>query len=401
MVNSFLSKVYVLILVPSALSSSSLSSAFQHQPLSTSNSKFHWQPEQSRRLTNGLFSSEATRHNVQNLSFGPRSTRNGASSLLLSSARDSEGASTESESEVERILFGWNLLVTGEAWGEPSSIQKLWTSLEDIVGVWGHAPLIIASFQTALTGKCNELEYAICIGTILLTSLAHGKMTYDTPRDWRAPRLAEYRTVYEFSALYLIPFGWLTARIQPYFPKQLEVLDPVMSLLFSAITIYGVAYALYGKGVLEEANSNQNMVDAVDDEKNTNVEEPRRILPSSSAYQKQAQLYLTGNVVINGLACLFVPFAWTLTIRGTEWWERVQTLHPNQQAFLGLSLLVATLGDVSGNLLLRLKQLGVVTASESIVVMGILSNFLLLLFPELVFNGIYSSGVSEIGFYFE
>ena len=120
-------------------------------------------------------------------------------SALFSSAGDSEGASTESESEVERILFGWKLLVNGGAWGEPSSVRKLWTSLEDIVGVWGHVPLIIASFQTALTGKCNGLEYGISIFTILLMSLAHGKMTYDTPRDWRAPRLAEYRTVYEFS----------------------------------------------------------------------------------------------------------------------------------------------------------------------------------------------------------
>ncbi|CAJ1949933.1 unnamed protein product [Cylindrotheca closterium] len=387
MVHSFRFKFYFLVLVL-ALSTSSSSSAFQHQ-----HSKLQLQPvHQSRRLVNELVSPEASSHKVQHLNTGSSSTRNRASSLL-SNVNDTEGATTESESEVERMLFGWNRLVSGEAWGEPSSMQKLWASLEDIVGVWGHVPLIIASFQTAMTGKCNELEYAICVGAVLLTSLAHGKMTYDTPRDWRAPRLAEYRTVYEFSALYLIPFGWLTARIQPHFPMQLEVLDPAMSLLFSAITIYGVAYALYGKGVLEEANSDQNLMDTID--------ESSRILPSSPAYQKQAQLYLTGNVVINGLACLFIPFAWTLTIRGTEWWERVQMLHPNQQAFLGLSLLVATIGDVSGNLLVRLKQLGGVTASESTVVIGILSNFLLLLFPELVFNGIYSSGVSEIGFYFE
>ena len=54
------------------------------------------------------------------------------------------------------------------------------------------------------------------------------------------------------------------------------------------------------------------------------------LLPSSESYQKQAQLYLTGNVAINGLACLFIPFAWTLTVRGTVWWDRVQALHPNQ-----------------------------------------------------------------------
>ena len=125
------------------------------------------------------------------------------------------------------------------------------------------------------------------------------------------------------------------------------------------------------------------------------------LLPSSESYQKQAQLYLTGIVAINGLACLFIPFAWTLTVRGTVWWDRVQALHPNQAAFLGLSFLVATLGDVSGNLLLRLKELDLVKSQPSIVVFGILSNVLLLLFPEIVFNILYTSGVSEVGFYWE
>mmetsp|Transcript_9991 Transcript_9991/g.11460 ORF Transcript_9991/g.11460 Transcript_9991/m.11460 type:complete len:213 (+) Transcript_9991:330-968(+) len=212
-------------------------------------------------------------------------------------------------------------------------------------------------------------------------------MTLDTPRDFRAPRLAEYRSVYEFSALYLVPFAWLQWRITDVFPAGLEAADPVMSALFTLITIYGVAYALYGKGLLERAN-NDPTYDGV-------------IQPSSETYQKQAQLYLTGNVTINGLACLFIPFAWTLTFRGTDWWERVQTLHPNQAAFMGLSLLVATVGDVSGNLLLRLKELDIVKSQSSIVVMGILSNFWLLLFPEIVFNSIYSGGISEIGFYWD
>ena len=95
-----------------------------------------------------------------------------------------------------------------------------------------------------------------------------------------------------------------------------------------------MAYAIYGKGLLEDAN--RVPLDPESEQITNNVGGSQRILPSSPAYQKQAQLYLTGNAVINGLACLFIPFAWTLTIRGTEWWDRVQTLHPNQQAFLGL-----------------------------------------------------------------
>ena len=161
-----------------------------------------------------------------------------------------------------------------------------------------------------------------------------------------------------------------------------------MSALFTACTaIYGVAYALYGKGLLDRVN-NDPAYDGV-------------LRPSSESYQKQAQLYLTGNIFINGLASLFIPFAWTLTVRGTGWWDRVQALYPNQAAFMGLSLLVATLGDVSGNLLVRLKELNLVKSQPSVVVMGILSNVWLLLFPEIVFYPLCASGISEVGFYFE
>ena len=52
-------------------------------------------------------------------------------------------------------------------------------------------------------------------------------------------------------------------------------------------------------------------------------------------------------------------------------------------------------------LLLRLKELDIVKSQPSIVVLGILSNVLLLLFPEIVFNILYTSGISEVGFYWE
>lgn len=287
---------------------------------------------------------------------------------------------------MERLRNGWQDILAGDAF-DWKRASRLLASPEDVVGVLGNLPLIAESIRTAFTGQFSEGGYAICAGTALLTSLSHLKMTLDTPRDFRAPRLAEYRSVYEFSALYLVPFSWLLWRITATFPSELEVLDPLMSALFSIVTVYGVGYAIYGKGLLDRVNNDPTYQGILQ--------------PSSEEYQKQAQLYLTGNVTINGLACLFIPFAWTLTMRGTGWWERVQSLHPNEAAFMGLSLLVATIGDVSGNLLLRLKELGIVRSQPSIVVMGILSNFWLLLFPEIVFNNIYSSGISEIGFYWE
>ena len=51
--------------------------------------------------------------------------------------------------------------------------------------------------------------------------------------------------------------------------------------------------------------------------------------------------------------------------------------------------------------MLRLKELDLVKSQPSVVVLGILSNVLLLLFPEIVFNILYTSGISEAGFYWE
>ena len=289
------------------------------------------------------------------------------------------------ETDLDRLKVGWEELVDGTAFGS-TDVSRLRT-LEDTIGVAGHFPLIFESIRTAVTGQFYTSGYTVCACTTILISFSHLKMTLDTTRDFRAPRLAEYRSVYEFSALYLIPFAWLQWRMTDSFPIAFEAADHIMCVFFSLITIYGFVYGIYGKKLLDEVNNKEGYEGV--------------LLPSSKEYQAQAQLYLTGNVTINALACLFIPFAWTLAFRGTEWWERVQQLHPNQAAFLGLSVLVATIGDVSGNLLLRLKELDLIKSKSSIVVMGILSNVLLLLFPEIVFNSIYNSGVSEIGFYFE
>lgn len=318
--------------------------------------------------------------------FGFSSCHAGKRSYLPKLRLQEEAANGDSETtELDRLKTGWQDLVSGRAF-DGSDVSQLGTP-EDIMGVIGHFPLIFESIRTAFTGQLSTDGYVFCAISTFLTSLAHLKMTLDTPRDFRAPRLAEYRSVYEFSFLYLVPFSWLTWRITEVFPTELEFVDPIMSLLFSVITIYGFVYGIVGKNRLNEANNDQDYQGI--------------LLPSSKEYQEQAQLYLTGNIAINGLACLFIPFAWVLTYRGTEWWDRVQQLHPNLAAFMGLSLLVATVGDVSGNFLLRLKELGIFKNPSSIVVMGILSNIWLLLFPEIVFNSIYNSGISEIGFYFE
>jgi len=303
-------------------------------------------------------------------------------------ARQSKSPSSsadEKRSEVDGLKAGYQDLLQGRAIDTSNAGAVIGTP-HDFMGVVVHAPLIFESLRTAFTGQIHADFYQLCAFSTFAAAISHGIMAYQMERDYRAPRLGEYKTVYEFSSLYLGPFGWLLWRISPNFPTALEPFDFLPCIAMTLVTLYGFLYPLYAKGLLEEAN--QEGYEGI-------------LVPSDLTYQAQAQLYLTGNIAINGLACLFLPFAWTLAVRGTEWWERVQSLHPNEAAFLGVSILVAIIGDVSGNLLARMRQLDFFKSEAAIVVCGISSNLLLLLFPEIIFNSIYNSGVSEVGFYWE
>ena len=149
------------------------------------------------------------------------------------------------DSELDRLQVGWSDLVNGRAF-DGSQVSRLATP-EDFIGVVAHVPLIAESLRTAFTGQFSTTGYALCAASTLVTALAHLKMTLDTPRDFKAPRLAEYRSIYETSAAYLVPFAWLQWRVTAAFPQELAAADPYMSALFTAVTIYGVAYPLYGK----------------------------------------------------------------------------------------------------------------------------------------------------------
>ncbi|KAG7362953.1 hypothetical protein IV203_026313 [Nitzschia inconspicua] len=289
----------------------------------------------------------------------------------------------EAESQVSQILKGWNGIVTGKSIDSAKVRTFLFASPADLIGTLAMIPLLIEAFRTAVTGQFQQhaASYQLCVIASILCCFSHAQMSFDTPRDWRAPRLAEPRTVYEFSYLYLIPFSWLLWRITPTFPVSFECADTLMCSVLTLVTFYGFFYPFYGLRQFDQING--------------------PLAPSSLDYQEKAKLLCTGNIAINGLACLFVPFAWSICLQGTEWWNRVQDLHPSQGAFLGVSVLVAILGDMSGNWLLRVKEFGIIRDYNAIVAMGIVSNFLLLLFPEILFNSFYIGGVSEIGFYWE
>jgi len=301
-----------------------------------------------------------------------------------SSTRTQEGLAEEAS----RIRDGATLLVNGRAVNS-EKIRELATT-EDFVATGGNVPLVLASVSTALTGQVDNISYMLCAIVTVATGLAHWRMYETTERDWRAPRLGEARTTYQFSAIYLVAFGWLLARVNPLFPTNLEVLDIAMATVLTIIVVYGFLYPVFAKAFFqsEASKAKRNPVLPV-------------LEPSSEDFQNETQLLLTGQVVINILAGLFIPFTWVLVNRGTEWWLRVTELHENQAAFLGVSILTAIIGDDIGNLLLRLRDKEVITSWPADVFAGLVLNFTLLLLPELCFNVFYNSGVSETGFYFE
>ena len=159
-----------------------------------------------------------------------------------------------------------------------------------------------------------------------------------------------------------------------------------MSIATTAVALYGIIVPYLGKKELEKGLDTTN---------------GGYLLPSDDENKNGAQLYLTGSIFLNVLVALFVPFPWVLSFKGTEWWQHVQANHPSEAAFFGVSILVALVGNTSGNLLARLKQLDIITTPSVLVVTGILSNALLLLMPEIFFNLIYHDGITEIGLYWE
>jgi len=314
--------------------------------------------------------------------------------LLERSSSQQEGTSlsdpsisSKEISELDRLINGWSQITQGKAL-DTSNLRKLLTP-EDIIAILAIVPLSVESVHTAFKGQITPESYVLCSVVAMTCSAAHTKMYLDTPRDWRCPRLGELRTVYQYSPLFSIPFAWMLVRITSVFPPPLEVLDYPMAMATTGVTLYGLIGGYIGKRALDKQGTD------------TDTANGGYLLPSDAETRNGAQLYLTGNIVLNVLVALFIPFVWVLAFKGTEWWHHVEENHVNEAAFFGVSILVALLGNASGNLLARFQQLGIVKNPEVLVVSGILSNLVLLIMPEVFFNVIYHSGTTEIGLYWE
>jgi hypothetical protein len=102
----------------------------------------------------------------------------------------------------ELVLLGqgFSLLRNGQV--KLGGLDTLVT-VEDAVMLVGLIPLTTTSLVTAFTGTFfSEQFYLVCAVVSVATGFAHWRMYETAQRDWRAPRLGEARTTYQYSAIY-------------------------------------------------------------------------------------------------------------------------------------------------------------------------------------------------------
>eukprot|EP01038_Epipyxis_sp_PR26KG_P004085 gene4085-5833_t len=279
--------------------------------------------------------------------------------------------------------------------------SQLLIESDALVNGVGLIVMSITSFEMAIDGSLNNILLNTSGIFASITAIIHALISLATPRDFTVPRLADSKTIYEISALFLVGFSWLLFRLTPFpFFSFSHSLDIIMTISISLFLIYQFVFYIIGKMKILDANSKS------------------KIIQQSMV---NAELLLNGNGVLASLTCLFVPFIWTYSIRGIDWWTRVQSIYPNQAAYMCISVLVAIIGNNFGMVLFARKQFSDILSTKNsdklpeellvsnksddqflqLVTFGVLSNLFLLLAPEIAFHWLHSAGISEIEFYWQ
>mmetsp|Transcript_8232 Transcript_8232/g.12280 ORF Transcript_8232/g.12280 Transcript_8232/m.12280 type:complete len:334 (-) Transcript_8232:22-1023(-) len=256
------------------------------------------------------------------------------------------------------------------------------TKLEDAISFAGVALMSANVFSIAVSGGTNQYSLLLCAVLALLTCIAHYSICTKYPLDEFAPRLGSAKSIFEFSSWYLFGYSWLLYRISTSnFPSNLSILDIPMAIFITSILLYSAIFS----------SISQN---------------------KDNGLSRDVKLLLDGNFALTILAAVFLPFIWTIAIRGQDWWERIQQLHFHQEALMCISVLVAIIGNNVGLLMYTRKDellksfdgifnFKSLSSTELVVIVGLVVNFILLIVPEVTFHLLYSEGISELGFYWE
>jgi hypothetical protein len=260
-----------------------------------------------------------------------------------------------------------------------ANLDKLKTPA-DLWSLVGLVPIILTSVTTSITGQVHDDSYIVaCIVGAIINVFTNIQMYIDAPMQSKVPNLAAYKFVYGYSAALNVPYAWLLYRLSDIYPESLTWVDIPITTVFTALSLYGVLGAFQGKKELKSVDTTGEKEDFID----------------------QLDITLSGQVVVNTLGGLFIPLAWNICARGTEWWDRVQSLHINEAGLLNLSILVALIGNITGVMSYRVRETEVITDMKVIVPTGLLLNVVLLLIPEILFFSQFESGVSKLAFYWE
>jgi len=260
--------------------------------------------------------------------------------------------------------------------------------LEDAFSFAGLAFMCTNVYTIAISGATNQNYIFFCSILALFTCIAHYSICTKYPLDEFAPRLGSVKSIFEFSSWYLFGYSWLLYRINASsVPDFLFVFDIPMAMFITSILLYSAYFSSVPQ---------KNATDA----------------------SRDIKLLLDGNFALTILASLFLPFIWTIAIRGQDWWERVQQLHCNQEALMCISVLVAIIGNNAGLLLYTRKDellkfirstlfmdtifnFKSLSSTKLVVISGLVVNFILLIIPEVAFHVLFNEGMSEISFYWE
>mmetsp|Transcript_3689 Transcript_3689/g.3826 ORF Transcript_3689/g.3826 Transcript_3689/m.3826 type:complete len:362 (+) Transcript_3689:181-1266(+) len=307
------------------------------------------------------------------------------------------------DSEIEQIYSGAEELLNFKEVIQVRNINKIAT-FEDIFTFVALMPVIITSIYSAATGIFVPEQYLICSICTFLTSIAHLNLSIITPRDIRIPRLADYKTTYEYSFIFLFTFSWALFRLTSYYPLSLQIIDLPMTIITTLLVVYALVFSITGKIQLSKIIKNGIVSESKREKETETLSFSLSSFSTNSLSQElinETQLLLTGNFLLNLLTTLFLPFLWTISLRHSLWWDRIQSLHHHQAALLGLEFLVAIIGNSAGNELLRAYEMKIIPLAVHVFIIGILMNFALVIFPELLFHYQFSEGISYWNFYFE
>jgi hypothetical protein len=147
-----------------------------------------------------------------------------------------------------------------------ANIEKEVSAFDDKLDYYSaiYSTLFMAfeSFNLSVMGVLEKDPLFVCSFLGFITAVIQYRIAAKSPRNERVPRLADTKTIYEFSFYFLLGFSWLLLRISPQSPiSTFHQLDLFMAGFISALLLYVGLFTVIGKKTIA-GTDNQELKDA-------------------------------------------------------------------------------------------------------------------------------------------